>query len=157
MSIFDKNGMMVFPNPKEKRPACTDDNLLVFTECYCPNGHNLITENARFNEFKGILLKISKGLKSGHVALSSVYGCKTRVAVGIQLIEGEKYNLSCPVCGSPLPLYSKCHCDGDIFTLFLEKETKFNSFVGACNRIGCENAYIQIGEEIITSVRLETI
>lgn len=149
--------MMVFPNPKRQRKICTEEKLLVFTECYCPNGHNLITSNARFDEFNGILLKISKGKKEGHIALSSVYGCKARVTIGIQLKEGEKYKLSCTECGEKLPVFSKCHCGGDIFALFLDKNIKYDSFVGACNRIGCANAYIQIGKELITSARLETI
>ena len=157
MSIFNKKGMMVFPNPKKNRKICEDEELLVFTKCYCPNGHNLVTRNAKFNEFNGILLKISKGKKEGHIALSSVYGCKTRVAVGINLKEGEKYKLSCPECDVALPIFSKCHCGGDIFTLFLDKSAKFDSFVGLCNRIGCTNSYIQIGKELITSARLEAI
>ena len=135
----------------------SEENLLVFTECYCPNGHNLVTSNARFDEFDGILLKISQGEHEGHVALSSVYGCKLRVAIGIQLKEGELYKLSCTECGLELPVFSKCHCGGDIFALFLDKNIKYDSFVGACNRIGCANAYIQIGKELITSARLEAI
>jgi hypothetical protein len=117
----------------------------------------LVTSNAKFNEFKGILLKISKGKEEGYVALSTVYGCKSRVTVGIQPKEGEQYKLSCTECGVDLPVFSKCHCGGDIFALFLDKDIKFDSFIGACNRIGCTNAYIQIGKELITSARLEGI
>lgn len=157
MSIFNKKGMMVFPNPKKHSKICNDEKLLVFTECYCPNGHNLVSKNARFNEFDGILLKIAKGNKNGHVALSPVYECNSRVAVGINLKEGLQYKLSCPECDTVLPIFSKCHCGGDIFTLFLDKEAKFDSFIGACNRIGCTNSYIQIGEELITSARLEAM
>lgn len=148
---------MVFPNKKEHRSICTDEKLLVFKECYCPNGHNLVSNNAKFNEFDGILLKISKGQREGHIAISSVYGCKSRIAIGINLVDGEKYKLSCPDCGEDLPTYSKCHCGGEIFALFLDKNVKFDSFVGACNRIGCNNSYIQIGKELITSARLQAI
>lgn len=148
---------MVFPNKKQNRSICTDEKLLVFKECYCPNGHNLVSNNAKFNEFDGILLKISKDQREGHIALSSVYGCKSRIAIGINLIDGEKYKLSCPDCSEDLPTYSKCHCGGEIFALFLEKNVNFDSFVGACNRIGCANAYIQIGKELITSARLQAI
>ena len=157
MNIFDKKGMLIFPNPRKDRIICSQENLLVFTECFCPNGHNLISENARFDEFNGILLEITDNQNKGFIALSSVYGCKIRVAVGIQLVEGQKYKLSCPRCSQQLPIYSKCHCGGDIFVLFLDKESKFDSFVGACNRIGCKNSYIQIGEEIITSARLASM
>ena len=148
---------MVFPNPKENRTICKEEKLLVFTECYCPNGHNLVTKNAKFDEFHGIFLKISKGNKTGHIALSPVYGCKTTVTIGINLIQGNTYSLSCTVCDAALPVFSKCHCGGDIFTLFLDKKAKFDWFVGACNRIGCENAYIQIGEELVTTARLNAL
>ncbi len=157
MSIFNKKGMMVFPNPKKKRTTYAEEKLVVFTECYCPNGHNLINKSSHFNEFKGIFLKISKDGTKGFVALSPVLGCKTRVAIGIELIEGEQYKLSCPECNTTLPIFTKCHCGGEIFTLFLNKEADFHSFLGVCNRIGCENSYVQFGEELITSARLETI
>lgn len=148
---------MVFPVPKKFREICEKEELLVFTECYCPNGHNLISDNVQFNELRGILLKISNKEDNGHVALSAVYGCKSRVAVGLKLQEGAVYKLSCPECDELFPVFTKCHCGGDIFTLFLDKQTQFDSFVGACNRIGCENSFIQIGEELITSARLESI
>ncbi len=147
---------MIFPNPLRKEEICNEEKLLVFTECYCPNGHSLISENVFFNGFKGILLKISKDDESGQVALSPVYGCKNRIAIDIDLKEGELYTFSCSECGEILPTYSKCHCGGDIFTLFLNREGNFNSFVGACNRIGCNNAYIQVGKKLITSVRLDS-
>jgi len=148
---------MVFPNPKRHSKICSEDKLLVFTECCCPNGHNLISGNAQFNELNGILLKIGKDNKEGHIALSPVYGCKSWMAIGIKLKEGEQYKLSCPECDTVLPVFSRCHCGGDIFVLFLEKEAKFDSFIGACNRIGCTNSYIQIGQELITTVRQEAM
>jgi len=157
MSIFNKKGMLVFPNPKEKRTICNQEKLLVFTACYCPNGHNLVTENAKINEFNGILLEISDDENTGYVALSPVYGCKTRIAVGIKLQDGKQYKISCTECHVELPTYSECHCGAHIFALFLDKESSYHSFVGACNRIGCENSYIQIGEELITSARLQEL
>lgn len=146
---------MIFPNHLKSKKICGEEELIVFTECYCPNGHNLITTNAQFSEFKGIYLKISKGQNKGFVALSPVHGCKTRVSVGIKLVKQKRYDLSCPECDEKLPTFSKCHCGGDIFTLFLNKNADFSSFLGACNRIGCENSYIQIGEKLITSARQE--
>ena len=156
MSIFNKKGMMIFPVPKKLREICEKEELLVFTECYCPNGHNLISENVQFNELKGILLKISDKENHGHVALNAVYGCKSRVALGIKLREGSIYRLSCPECDEILPVFTKCHCGGDIFALFLDKQARFDYFVGACARIGCTNAVIQLGKELINSARLES-
>lgn len=149
--------MLIFPNPEKEKHICKDEKLLIFTECYCPNGHQLITSKVRFNEQDGILLKIGKNGESGNVALSPVYGCHIRISLGIILKEGELYRLSCPECDTTFPVYSKCHCGGDIFTLFLDEEAQFNSFIGACNRIGCTNSYIQIGEELITSARIGAI
>ena len=155
MSIFNKKGMLVFPKPKKEPKVEDQEKLLVFTECFCPCGHNLIDDKAQFDEFKGIYLKVSRGQREGFIALSPVYGNKTRVAVGMKLKEGTQYKLSCPKCDAVLPIFTKCYCGGKIFTLFLNRKGSFDSFIGACSRIGCENSYIQIGEELITSVRLD--
>lgn len=157
MSIFNKKGMMVFPNPLQKQKICAEEELVVFTECYCPKGHNLVREEAQFNDFNGIYLKIAKEGQEGFVALSPVYGCKNKVSVGIKLKKGMRYELRCPECDTVLPSFSKCHCEGDIITLFLNKKADFHSFIGACNRIGCENSYIQIGKELITTIRQEAL
>ena len=146
---------MIFPNPLIKKKICAEENVIIFTECYCPNGHDLITAKAKFDKFDGILLKISTESSEGLFALSPVYGCKTRISVEIDLKEGEQYNFSCPECNVPLPVYTKCHCGANIFTLFLNNNADFHSFLGACDRIGCTNSYIQLGEEIVTSARLD--
>lgn len=83
--------MLVFANQMRGKEICKEEKLLVFTECYCPNGHNLVSENAQFDEFKGIFLSISNEEKVGQIALSPVYGCKTKVSVGIKLKEGNQY------------------------------------------------------------------
>ena len=157
MGKFDRKGMLLFPNSKKKEESCNTENLIVYTDCYCPNGHDLISSKAKFKDFNGIMLKISKADDSGMVALSPIYGCKTRVSIDIDLKEGELYKLHCPECEAKLPFYSKCHCGGNIATLFLNEKGNFNSFIGVCNRIGCTNSYIQNGEELITSARLQTI
>jgi len=157
MGKFDRKGMLLFPNQGRKENTCKDENLIVFTDCYCPNGHELISSKAKFKEFKGIILQASKNEEVGQVALSPIYGCKTRVSIGIDLKDGEIYTLSCPKCETKLPYYSECHCGGNISTLFLNEEGNFNSFIGACNRTGCTNSYIQIGEELITSARLDNL
>lgn len=158
MGIFDKKGMLLFPRKEKEDKSCSEDeDLIVFTDCYCQKGHELVSDFAKFKEFNGLLLNISRKEKSGQVALSPIYGCRTRVSLGIDLKEGKKYTLSCPTCETELPAYNKCHCGGKIITLFLNEEGNFDSFIGVCNRIGCENSYIQIGEELITSARLERV
>ncbi|MBT3382849.1 MAG: hypothetical protein HN778_09140 [Prolixibacteraceae bacterium] len=157
MGIFNKNGMLVFPNPLKKRKICDDENVVLFTECYCQNGHNLISDKAKFDEFNGIFLNAKKGEQEGVVALSPVYGCKTRVVVGMKIKENDTYDLYCPKCNEALPAFSNCHCGGKIIALFLNKKAAFDSFIGVCNRIGCANSYIQLGEELITSIRHESV
>ena len=148
---------MVFPNPRQIKLRSKKKEQIVFSECYCPNGHQLISSKAKFNKLNGILLKISKEEKEGYIALSPIYGNKIRVGVLIDLIEGECYKLSCPECNVELPIFTNCHCGGEIFSLFLSKKASFDSFIGACNRIGCENSYVQNGDDLFTVERLKAV
>ena len=66
MGRFNSKGMWNIPYVKKKQKSkkkVTDDNddLIIVEECYCPNGHNLVTPDVEFQERHGILIKIKKG------------------------------------------------------------------------------------------------
>ncbi len=65
MKLFNSKGMMLFPNPIKKEEICKQKNLLVVNECYCQNGHNLISDQAIFNGFNGILIKLKRKMFQG--------------------------------------------------------------------------------------------
>ena len=149
MKRFDQKGMMVFPNPDREKGAGKMADLLVIEKCYCPNGHNLISSQAVFDDFNGILLKVRKAGQEGHVALNPVYGLKHRVSMGINLLKDELIEIACPECATALPVYSQCSCGGELVALFLDEKPDFTNSLLICNRVGCHNAQIRLHNEMV--------
>jgi hypothetical protein len=149
MKRFDIKGMMVFPNPISKTKLLKEKELLVVKECFCHNGHDLVSDRAIFDGLSGIVLKVKKGKRSGLVALNPVYGYKSRISVDVHLKKDETWKISCPVCNEPLPVFSSCNCEGDLTALFLDKKADFFNCILVCNRIDCPNAQIKYNNEII--------
>jgi hypothetical protein len=149
MKRFDIKGMMVFPNPISGAKLLKEKELLVVKECFCHNGHDLVSDRAMFDGLPGIVLKLKKGNRSGLVALNPVYGYKSRISIDVQLKKDETWKICCPVCNEPLPVFSACNCEGDLTALFLDKKADFFNCILVCNRIDCHNAQIKYNNEII--------
>ncbi len=149
MKRFDIKGMMQFPNPVSKTSVLKEKELWAVNECFCRNGHNLISDKVIFDGMNGILIKLKKGKKAGLVALSPVYGLKSRISVNLHLKKDEQWKICCPECEEPLPVFSTCSCHGDLTALFLDKKADFFNCILVCNRIGCFNAEIKLNNEII--------
>ncbi|MFC1733276.1 hypothetical protein ACFL6I_23505 [candidate division KSB1 bacterium] len=157
MKIYNKKGMMEFPNPFRREKICDQKNILVVKNCFCQNGHSLIDRRAVFNEFNGIVIKVKNDKEQGYVALSPVYGYKSRVSLDIDLRKGEIYHIHCPECDVGLPVYSSCSCGGSIINLFLDKTANYDNSIGFCNRVGCLNAGIYHSDELINLSRVENM
>ena len=140
--------MLIIPK-QEKKEQNKEDLMLVIKECYCPNGHNLISNRVKFNGFAGILLKAKKEDGSeGFLALSPIWNDKSRISLDLDLHKGEELELFCPECGAALPVYSKCPlCHGDLVAMFLEPKKDFSNCLSICNVIGCPEAEIKKGSE----------
>ena len=147
MKRFDHRGMMIFPSQQKKDKSAPAAELLVINQCYCPNGHNLVSDRADFDGFKGIVLKVRKPGSEGLVALNPVYGLKHRIAIDIMLKKDELLEILCPECGSALPVYSACSCGGSLVALFLDEKPVFTNSVLICNRVDCHNARIRLHDE----------
>lgn len=148
-SIFDKEGMMIFPNPAQ-HIIREQDKVLVINECYCPNGHNLVNRKAMFGEFPGILLRVKQNNEEGFVALSPVYGDKSKISLDIELADKQILEISCPECGEKLAVYTRCDCGADLVSLFLTKSKSFSEVVAVCTRVNCFNAQIKSSNEIMS-------
>jgi hypothetical protein len=148
MQRFDQKGMMIFPAPEKIKKAGKMADLVVIEKCYCPNGHDLVSDQAVFDGFNGIILKVKKAGKEGQVALNPVYGLKHRVSIGIKLEKDDLLEVLCPVCGVPLPVYSACSCGGSLISLFMDEKPDFTNSVLICNRVDCHNAQIRLHNEI---------
>jgi hypothetical protein len=151
MSIFDKDGMMIFPNPTRKEMK-ESKNVLVVKECFCQNGHSLISKRATFSALPSVMLKVKTKSKHGLVALSPIFGDKSKITLDIDLETGELLELICPICDSKLPVYSKCPCGGDLVALFLTNKLEYSSCVGLCSRVNCFNAEMKSSSDLIKQI-----
>lgn len=149
--IYDKHGMLIFPNPLQKSIRESQD-VIVINECFCTNKHNLIDKKAMFGSFPGILLKVRQKAEIGLLALSPVYGDKSRISIDIELIDKEILELSCPKCDEKLSVFSHCECGADLVSLFLSEELSFNEAAAICSRVNCFNAQIKSSSEIIAQM-----
>lgn len=137
---------MIFPTAK--KPGDEDKKPQVIKECYCPNGHNLINQQSVFNEFNGIVLKVTCAGKIGLLFLSPICGDKSRFTFDLDLIEGELLEIHCLECDTPLPVYGPCKCGGKFVTMFLDKEPDYTNCIGICTRVGCSHSWIKHGDDI---------
>jgi hypothetical protein len=151
---FDKNGMMIIPNPV-KSEIMEKEKVLVIRECFCKNGHNLVNSRVRFNEYNGIILIISSQDDEGMVALSPIYGDKTRISIDIDLLSRKVYDLICPTCRESLPEFAPCSCGAEQRALFSTKDADFSNCTGICNRVDCPNAVVHSEGEMISISMIE--
>jgi hypothetical protein len=156
MKRFDEKGMMVFPNPL-KKDFKDRRKVLVVKECYCPNGHNLISKRAIFHGQPGIMLKVKKQSQTGLIALSPLYGEKTRVTIDIDLEKDELVSLHCPHCDAELPVFTDCHCGGKLVAAYTSLELDFSHALTICNRVDCCNATLRSGGDIIKLTSIDSL
>lgn len=156
MRIFDDNGLMVFPSDA-MRELRTTEKVVLIKSCYCPRGHNLVSDKSQFCDNDGIVLRVRQNqLREGLVALSPIYGDKSRISLGIHLEKGTVMSLLCPECGVPLPVYDECSCGADVIALFTKPVPDFGNCVGICNRVGCYNAQLRSGNELLNYSALDS-
>ena len=133
---------MIIPSPKHPGSEKEVQGVII-KKCFCINGHNLVSRQAQFGEYDGIVLNVSMDDQKGIIALSPVFGDKSKITLGIVLDKGKLVQLSCPVCLTKLPVFSRCECGGDLLIMFTGSLNDFNNCVGVCNRVGCKHAEIK--------------
>lgn len=156
MKRFDKNGMLIIPTPDEMKAVKEAEELLVVKECYCQNGHNLVSNKVIFNDLPGILLKVTTAAnQAGTIALSPVYGQKQRISLDVELINNEKVKIFCPHCDVELPVFANCtSCNrGQFIALYLDDKASFNNCLAVCNTIGCKSLKISTTNDILKEIR----
>lgn len=149
MKDATKRGMILFPNPLKRSSIRKKRNVLVIKECYCHNGHNLISDQAIFDSHHGIVLKMKKGKKEGLVALSPLYGYKSRVSFGLKVYTDEIWEPHCPECNEPLPKFATCSCESDKFVMFLDKKADFENCMILCKRVDCDKSEMKFNNKTV--------
>ena len=154
MSRFNSKGMWRFTTmTRNKKESDIADDVVVVKKCFCPNGHNLVSQRVDFKGYSGIMLKIKIGKRTSFLALSPLCGDKSKLTLDIDLIEGEILELLCPICVVPLPVYAPCDCGGDMITLFADDKGNYCNCIGVCNSVGCSHAEIKNPDELFALYR----
>jgi len=154
MKQYDNNGTINYIGASADG-SVDKDKLMIVDECYCPSGHNLVSKHAVFNTFPGFVLRLKNETQDGIVALSPIYGDKSRISLDIDLHDNEKYQIHCPQCDVPLPTFARCTCGGELVTIFLDKSYDLTNCLCVCNRVGCHNAEVQAGSMHLTYTKIE--
>jgi hypothetical protein len=119
-----------------------DDVFIVVTQAFCPNNHNLVTDdNEKFDGYPGIRLKIVSGDRTGNVFLSPFHGDDSKKG-DLDWEDGTRMEVRCPKCNIVLPTLAKCHCDkeGDIVKLYLNSSLNDSHILALCNVWGCRRS-----------------
>lgn len=109
----------------------------VITECYCPNGHTILTDTACFQGYPGLTLKLKNKSAEGLLAISPVIGDRDRRFIDFDQQVGEVVDICCPTCAESFPVYNVCPCGAYLVALFTSKKTHFSQCIGICQRLGC--------------------
>jgi len=119
-----------------------DVTFEVITECYCHNGHSLLSDLVSYNGYPGLTVKLRTPTQEGTLSLSPIVGDKSRSFFEFDRNEGEIIQICCPTCGEQLPVYNECTCEAELVALFTEPKPNFANCIGICQRIGCLNSEI---------------
>lgn len=149
MGFFKRKVAAKVSVPEE--PAENSAALILVEQCLCSNGHNLISDKARFSGYPGITLKLRNDRQEGLLSLSPIIGDKERSFFDCEWLEGEIVQICCPTCSDPLPVYNECFCGADVVAMFTTNKSDFANCIGICQRIGCTHS------EIISNYDLRVI
>ena len=127
------------------------------TRVFCPEGHNLLDICYPINALAGIKLGFRrKNGRTGLVVLSPTLGCFDKNVLAGDLLDGEKVDLFCPECGSPLHKMGTCGCrtrdtneSGEWCILYLSEEISAEEAIAICDVAGCHNSSIRHAGEFI--------
>jgi hypothetical protein len=83
--------------------AITDDVIIVLTQAFGPKGDNVVGfSDVEFDGHPAVTLKVRAGEREGLVHLSPIHGDRRKEGM-VDIEEGTKLELLCPVSGEPLP------------------------------------------------------
>lgn len=124
----------------QKRQVITQQDRqanLVVKECYCPQGHSIISDLSTFGGQPGLTLRLRSSSQDGLLALSPIIGDRERIFFKFTGEVGDVVDICCPVCTEPFPIYNECSCGAHLVALFTSPQTSFAQCIGICQRIGC--------------------
>jgi len=112
----------------------------LISECYCRNGHSILSDMAVFDGHPGLTLKLVNSRQEGFLSISPIIGDRRRQFFDFERNPGDVVDICCPVCSEPFPIYNECSCGAHLIALFTSPRAQFSHCVGICQRIGCLHA-----------------
>jgi hypothetical protein len=134
------NWLLLGGHQSQKREIISDDDQQkreIITECYCLNGHTVLTDKALFQGHPGLTLKLKNKTNEGLLVISPVIGDRDRTFIEFEKIPGEVVDICCPTCAEPFPVYNVCPCGAHLVALFTSQNVNFSKCIGICQRLGC--------------------
>jgi hypothetical protein len=139
------NWLLLGGHQIQKREVITEqvlDKQEMVTECYCPNGHSILTDKATFQGHPGLTLKLKTKTSEGLLVISPLIGDRDRTFIDFEKKLGEVVDICCPTCSESFPVYNVCPCGAHLVALFTSKKTHFSQCIGICQRLGCLHSEI---------------
>lgn len=109
----------------------------IIKECYCPNGHSILTDAGLFQGHHALTLKLRNNSREGLLVISPIIGDNERTFIDFARVPGEIVEICCPTCDEPFPVYNACPCGAHLVALFTSDKAHFSKCIGICQRIGC--------------------
>lgn len=142
--IFESDGRLRIPRPEEWPKVKEEVRREVTVDhVFCPLGHDLVDPHRLVGGLPGIRLEFRRpNGELGEVVLSPTLGCFDKLVLSSALVEGERLELFCPVCHSPLPVLMECHCRPDALLnmLYLTRDSDPYEAIAFCCIVGCHNS-----------------
>ncbi len=131
-----------------ERPHDVQSDQQLVSQCYCPNGHNILSAQHLYAGAPGILLKLKTEQRQGLLSLSPIIGDTERTFHGFAQQVGDIVEICCPTCEQPFPIYNVCRCEAHLIALFTSASKDYAACIGICQRLGCLNAEIISGRDL---------
>ncbi len=152
---FNFKGMLKIPTLKKVTKEIIEEQVII-KECYCVNGHNLISDEYSLSGHPGIKLEFNCDGSEGKVILSAVIGNYEKNVLSGNWTKGKKVDMCCPECKAQLPVLTSCDCnsEAEFVALGLTPKIDFNNSIALCNIIGCKDSYSMVKSEKIINKTL---
>lgn len=158
---FTEFGMWRMPERVEKLESTPENSeALSLGAAFCPKGHGLVSGEETLAGQPGILLAFTRpNGETGRVLISTRLGDLSKKVLEGELVRGERVSLTCPVCGTPLPILAQCdRCHtGDMCVLYCSPALSIEDSVAFCNVVGCPNAMLVRSDRIIRALERDML
>ena len=134
------NWLLLGGHQTQKREVISEHKLQekqVISDCYCLNGHSILSDIATFHGHPGLTLQLKSKTDEGLLVISPVIGDKDRSFINFETKPGEIVEICCPTCFEPFPVYNVCPCGAHLVALFTSQKAHFSQCIGICQRLGC--------------------